>query len=100
MARVNLARALCNGGDLKHLLVRTRTTASLFLLLYLAALVVDAWLVFVLPEGSWQDHVGLLLGVIGIFAFAIGFLNATELAKELPPPVFASVSKVSPLQTA
>ena len=31
---------------------------------------------FVLPSGSWQDHAGLLLGVVGIFAFATGFLNA------------------------
>lgn len=72
--------------------MRTRTTTSVALLFYLAALAVDVWLVFVLPEGSWQDHVGLLLGVIGIFAFAIGFLNATELAKELPPYVLDSLT--------
>jgi hypothetical protein len=50
-------------------------------LLYLAALALDIWLVFVLPKGSWQDHAGLALGVIGIFAFATGFLNATGFAK-------------------
>ena len=46
-------------------------------LVYLAALALDIWLVFVLPKGSWEDHAGLALGVIGIFAFATGFLYAT-----------------------
>ena len=76
-----------NAQDL--LVTRTRTDTFIYLLVYFAALAVDIWLVFVLPKGSWQDHAGLLLGIIGIFAFATGFLNAAgvDSDRESVPPL-------------
>ena len=63
---------------------RPQTRTLIYISYYLAALALDIWLVFVLPTGTWKDHAGVLLGIIGIFAFATGFLNATELAKQFP----------------
>jgi hypothetical protein len=63
---------------------RKRSDSVIALACYLAALALDVWLVFVLPQGSWQDHAGLLFGIIGIFAFATGFLKETDLVKQLP----------------
>jgi hypothetical protein len=54
------------------------------LLVYLVALALDVWLVVILPSAAWQDRAGLVLGIVGLSAFATGFLNATDLAKALP----------------
>lgn len=70
----------------------TRATTLVTLLGYLSALALDVWLVFVLPGGSWQDHAGALLAIVGLFAFATGFLNATEVAKQLPPFFLADLT--------
>jgi hypothetical protein len=65
--------------------VPTQKTTVVFLLAYALALGFDIWLVFVLPTGSWQDHLGTVLAVVAILGFGITFLNTTELAKQLPP---------------
>jgi hypothetical protein len=74
------------------ILDRTRTTTAVLLLVYLVALGLDVWLVFVLPRGSFYDHVGALLAIIGVFAFATGFFNAAEVVKQLPPFFLADLT--------
>lgn len=71
---------------------RPRTTTVIYLLIYVAALALDVWLVFVLPQGSFYDHAGALLTVIGVFALATGFFKAAELAKQLPPFFLADLT--------
>jgi len=71
---------------------RTRAATVTWLLLFLIALSLDIWLVFVLPKGSWQDHAGALLAIIGFFAFATGFLKETELARRLDPLFLADLT--------
>jgi hypothetical protein len=52
--------------------------------LYLLFLAVDAWVVFVLPQGPWQDKASLVLAIVGFFGLGVGLLNRSELARALP----------------
>ena len=54
------------------------------LLLFAGFLVFDVWLLLIEPSGSWEDHAGVWLTLVGLLAIAIGFVRDSELRKALP----------------
>ncbi len=68
------------------------------LLVFSGFLAFDIWLVFIWPSGSWQDHAGLWLALVGISALATGFVSTTELGKALPESVIDDITSPVPRQ--
>jgi hypothetical protein len=50
---------------------------------YVALLSLDGWLLPLRPEAPWDKKVAAVLGIVGVYSFAIAFLAETKILETL-----------------